>query len=59
VVLPAIVIPVLPAAPPEAHCSVLIPRHGSHQRIARHKAMLFLAFLIGYEEFIGKRFSDW
>jgi hypothetical protein len=49
----------LPAAPAEAHCSVLIPRHGSHPGIVRHKkAMLLLAFLIGYEEFIGKRFSD-
>ena len=40
------------------HCSLLIPRHGSQQGIVRHKAMLFLAFLIGYEEFIGKPFSD-
>jgi hypothetical protein len=48
----------LRAAPAEAHCSLLIPRHGSHQGIVRHKAMLFLAFLIGYEEFIGKPFSD-
>ena len=47
-------IPVLPAAPAEAHFSVLIPRHGSDQRIVRHKAMLFLAVLIGYEEFIAK-----